>query len=55
MRLLSAVPFLLLAGCADKPAAPPAASATPSEPEVSVAASVAFTEGPAEGPDGPDY
>ena len=49
MRKLFVVPFLLLIGCGEKP---PVIAA---EPEVSVAASVAFTEGPAQGPDGMLY
>jgi gluconolactonase len=53
MRILI-VSLLLLASCADKPAPAPAASA-PTGPEVSVATTVAFTEGPAEGPDGLVY
>ncbi len=52
MRALFAVPFLILAGCAEK-AAPPVAVAA--EPEATVATSVAFTEGPAQGPDGMVY
>jgi gluconolactonase len=52
MRALFVVPFLILAGCADKPA-PPVAVAP--EPEATVATSVAFTEGPAQGPDGMVY
>ena len=57
MRLLWIAPFLLLAGCAEKQAqAPaPASSSAPGEPEVTVATSVAFTEGPAQGPDGMMY
>jgi gluconolactonase len=54
MRLLLAS-LLLLAACADKPADPPAAATLPAGPEVSVATTVAFTEGPAEGPDGLIY
>ncbi len=49
MRILLVLPILLVAGCAEKPAA------VPPEPAVSVAASVAFTEGPAQGPDGMMY
>jgi len=49
MRTLVVVPFLLLIGCAEKP---PVVAA---EPEVSVATTVAFTEGPAQGPDGMLY
>jgi gluconolactonase len=52
MRALFVVPFLILAGCAEKPA-PPVAVAP--EPEATVATSVAFTEGPAQGPDGMLY
>jgi gluconolactonase len=52
MRALFVVPFLILAGCAEK-AAPPVAVAP--EPEATVATSVAFTEGPAQGPDGMVY
>ena len=52
MRALFVVPFLILAGCAEK-AAPPVA--VTSEPEATVATSVAFTEGPAQGPDGMVY
>jgi len=54
MRPLLPVPFLLLAACAEKPAATPAA-AVDAGPEVTVATSVAFTEGPAAGPDGLIY
>ena len=44
---------LLLVSCGTKP---PAAAETPaSEPEVTTAATVAFTEGPAQGPDGLIY
>jgi gluconolactonase len=48
---------LLLVSCGTKPGTkPPAASETPaSEPEVTTAATVAFTEGPAQGPDGLIY
>jgi gluconolactonase len=53
MRALIAVPFLMLFSCAEKPSPVPA-TAVP-EPEVSVATSVAFTEGPAQGPDGLMY
>ena len=49
MRTLFVVPFLLLIGCAEKPVAVAA------EPDVTVATSVAFTEGPAQGPDGMLY
>jgi gluconolactonase len=52
MRALFVVPLLILAGCADKPAPPVAVI---SEPEATVATSVAFTEGPAQGPDGMVY
>src|SRR5688500_10740717 len=54
MRTLLVVPFLLLMGCAETPSVVPSAPVAP-EPEVSVAASVAFTEGPAPGPDGMLY
>lgn len=50
MRLLIVIPILLLAACTEKPA-----TSVPSEPEVTVATSVAFTEGPAQGPDGLIY
>jgi gluconolactonase len=53
MRLLFIAPVLLLVSCADKPAA--TSEPPPSETEVSVATTVAFTEGPAEGPDGMIY
>lgn len=53
MRLLWIAPLLVLAGCAEKQAQAP--SPAPSEPEVTVATSVAFTEGPAQGPDGMMY
>lgn len=49
MRYLFAVPFLIVAGCAEK-SAPNAPVA--SEPDATVATTVAFTEGPAQGPDG---
>jgi gluconolactonase len=49
MRILLVLPFLLMSGCGEKPAA------VPDEAAVSVAASVAFTEGPAQGPDGMLY
>ena len=52
MRALFVTPFLILVGCADKPA-PPVAAAP--DPEATVATSVAFTEGPAQGPDGMVY
>ena len=52
MRTLLVIPFLMLAGCGTPPA--PTAAA-PAEAEVSVATSVAFTEGPAQGPDGKLY
>jgi gluconolactonase len=52
MRALFVVPLLIMAGCADKPAPPVAVI---SEPEATVATSVAFTEGPAQGPDGMVY
>jgi gluconolactonase len=52
MRTLFVVSVLLLAGCAEKQ---PAAAVVPDEPQVAVAASVAFTEGPAQGPDGMMY
>jgi gluconolactonase len=51
MRTLRVVPFLVLMGCGEKP---PAAT-LPVEPEVTVATAVAFTEGPAQGPDGLVY
>ncbi|MGH9629703.1 MAG: SMP-30/gluconolactonase/LRE family protein, partial [Bryobacteraceae bacterium] len=44
---------LLLLSCADTP--PTASETSPPEPEVSVATTVAFTEGPAQGPDGMIY
>lgn len=44
---------LLLAGCAGKP--PAASSVSEPEPDISVATTVAFTEGPAQGPDGLIY
>lgn len=45
---------ILLASCAEKPAAT-SVTAAATEPEISVAATVAFTEGPAQGPDGMIY
>ncbi|MFN0104032.1 MAG: SMP-30/gluconolactonase/LRE family protein [Bryobacteraceae bacterium] len=54
MRIHIFVLLLLLAGCADKSAEAPSTSAA-LEPEVSVATTVAFTEGPAQGPDGMMY
>lgn len=54
MRTFFVVPVLLLSACAEKPASAPVAS-TAAEPEVSVATTVAFTEGPAQGPDGMLY
>jgi gluconolactonase len=53
MRYLLIAVALLLASCADKSPAPAVTSAP--EPEVSVATIVAFTEGPAQGPDGMMY
>lgn len=52
MRFLFAA-ALLLSSCAHKPAATSETAA--SQPEVSVATTLAFTEGPAEGPDGMIY
>lgn len=57
MRFLWILFAVLAAGCgapSEKAAAPPAAPA-PVEPEVKVATTVAFTEGPAWGPDGAIY
>src|SRR4051794_12403705 len=53
MRYMLIAIALLLVSCADKSPAPSVTS-TP-EPEVSVATTVAFTEGPAQGPDGMMY
>jgi gluconolactonase len=52
MRFLMISAALLLVSCAGKP---PAASEITPEPQVSVATTVAFTEGPAQGPDGMMY
>src|SRR3954452_2455198 len=59
LRLLLAVTAVFLAACGNEtrtaqPKAEPA-SAAQTEPEVSVATTVAFTEGPAQGPDGLIY
>ncbi|MEP7366425.1 MAG: SMP-30/gluconolactonase/LRE family protein [Acidobacteriota bacterium] len=54
MRLLLIAAALLLLSCAGKPPEVPMA-AEPAEPEASVATIVAFTEGPAQGPDGLIY
>jgi len=60
MRYLPLLPALLLASCVstDRNGPQPkseAASAIQSEPETAVATTVAFTEGPAQGPDGLIY
>ncbi|MBI2686396.1 MAG: SMP-30/gluconolactonase/LRE family protein [Acidobacteria bacterium] len=55
MRAYLFAPVLLLFGCAEKPPTAPAAAPLPSEPDVTIATSVAFTEGPAQGPDGMLY
>lgn len=53
MRLLVIAASLLLAACTKEP---PAVSGTSSpQPEVSIATTIAFTEGPAQGPDGMVY
>lgn len=54
MRLLLSAALLLLISCASRPPAVQT-KATPAEPEASVATIVAFTEGPAQGPDGMMY
>jgi gluconolactonase len=53
MRFLSIVAVLFLTACSDKSTSKSEAPAP--EPEVSVATTVAFTEGPAQGPDGMMY
>jgi gluconolactonase len=53
MRIWLIAFVLLLASCGGKPPAAP--EATVPQPEVSAAATVAFTEGPAQGPDGMIY
>ena len=54
MRYLVAV-TLLLSACTKQPAPASGETEAPSQPEVSVATAVAFTEGPAQGPDGMLY
>ena len=60
MRILLILPALLLASCSSQDkesqhAKPQPAAAAQAEPEVTVATTVAFTEGPAQGPDGLIY
>jgi len=55
MRTLLIVALLALGSCAEPPKEAPKSAVLPEEPQVSVAASVAFTEGPAAGPDGKVY
>jgi gluconolactonase len=52
MRIFLILPALLLAACGSKPEA---VAADPAEPEATVATLLAFTEGPAQGPDGLIY
>jgi gluconolactonase len=54
MRIFLLLPALLLASCGSD-RKPEAASTTEPEPEATVATTVAFTEGPAQGPDGLVY
>lgn len=53
MRLLLIAFAILLVSCAEKPSA--STETADSQPEASVATTVAFTEGPAQGPDGLIY
>src|SRR5918993_4261163 len=61
MRFLLLLPALLLASCGSndgngpQPRSEASAAAIQSEPETAVATTVAFTEGPAQGPDGLIY
>jgi gluconolactonase len=59
MRIFLLLPALLLASCGSEQdrtqRKPEAAPATEAEPEATVATTVAFTEGPAQGPDGLIY
>ncbi len=53
MRIWLIAFVLLVASCGGRP--PAATEAMPPQPEVSAAATIAFTEGPAQGPDGMIY
>jgi gluconolactonase len=55
MRFLAIASFVLFGSCTSNPSVAPSEASSSSQPEVSVATTVAFLEGPAEGPDGMVY